>query len=72
MMPALPTGYGDACTKTSDANACGETAITTGTIACDGSCNAPEPVMPIAIDSDEDGVADCNDICVDDSHTTST
>ena len=52
--PPNPTGYGDACA--SAPNTCGDTAV--GTIQCDGSCNA---VTPTAIDSNNNGVADCNE-----------
>lgn len=32
-------------------------------IICDDSCNAPDPIEPVAVDGDLDGVADCNDNC---------
>lgn len=36
--PSLPNGYGDSCQRT---NSCGNTA--SGTIGCDGTCNAAPP-----------------------------
>ena len=57
--PSNPSLYGEACTVTSAPNICGHTASTVGIYQCDGSCSASLPVVPVAADSDHDGVADC-------------
>jgi hypothetical protein len=62
-VPPNPPGYGESCA--SAPNACGAT--TSGTIQCDGSCDA-EP--PAAVDSDGDGTPDCNDQCANDPAKT--
>ncbi len=44
--PPLPATYGNACTVTSPANACGQTTGAAGTIGCNGSCSASTPAAP--------------------------
>lgn len=58
-----PETYNDVCTNTSVANTCGDVWSAEWVIACDATCFSEEPIMPVALDSDSDGVADCDDNC---------
>ncbi|MCX6706708.1 MAG: MopE-related protein [Candidatus Woesearchaeota archaeon] len=58
LTPSERPAWNQICT--SDANSCGDTDA--GLTDCNGICQA---VMPVATDTDQDGVADCIDNCKD-------
>lgn len=67
-----PAIYNEVCTTSSAANYCGDAWIATWVIACDGSCTAETPSIPVALDTDGDEVADCNDNCINDANPEQT
>lgn len=62
-VPVDPATLGNACE--SSTNSCGST--NAGTIGCDGLCDAS---VPVAVDGDNDGTPDCQDICYADPAKT--
>lgn len=46
--------------------------MTTGTIVCDGFCDAVTPTVPAEIDTDGDTVLDCFDVCDINARSTGT